>query len=289
MKITAHVPVQQYGFIEIEGDPTDLLEIERLYNQYAEKPVDFGGAPALITTQVLTSPFNDAVVLYDEANHVYFKDGYDMLSGSAFAERYTPKFNKDVILPLFAKKHGVDPLEISEMWDMKGEVGKAFGTALHKGLEFYGKHKKTIDATQGTFEIHPSIKGAVLEFFEGRELEKTPAQTTRLAETALYEPFIHFEGYCGFIDRLVIVDRAKKIAIIEDFKTDADLHKGKGKMLAPFESMKNEPLSRHQLQLSFYAHIMGMLGWVIPKLRIHHYTDTWNTIELDVLDLTEVL
>jgi hypothetical protein len=280
MKVVAHVPVQQYGFIEIEGDDNELDKIEALYNQYAEKPIDFGKQAPVESTQLitLTSPLCSGEVLFDEKNHVYYKDGHTLLSGSAFAERYTPKFNKDVILPKFAAKHGVEASEIAEMWDMKGKVATTFGTALHQALEFYGKHKKTIDATQGIFEIHPSVQTAVLEFFKGREKEQ-----------ALYEPFIFRETNCGFIDRLLIVDKEKKIAVIEDYKTNSDLHKGSGKMLTPFDKMKNEPLSTYQLQLSFYAHIMKKLGWTIPKLTIHHFTGTWQAIDLEVINLEGVL
>lgn len=276
MKFTFHVPTQQYGYLEIAGEEADLPEMEAKYNQYAESPVAFkSGQVASQSLKTLTS-LSGSTVQFDEANHVYYKDGKTLLSGSAFADRYTPKFNKDAILPKFAAKHGVEASEIAEMWTMKGDVAKNFGTSLHTALEFYGKHKKTIDATQGTFEVHPSLNEAVKSFFVSRE-----------NETALYEPFVHFGDYCGFIDRLVVT--GDKRGIIEDYKTNQDLHKGSGKMLAPYDKMPNEPLSTYQLQLSFYAHVMSKMGWTIEGLRIQHYKDKWETIELKVIDLGGVL
>jgi hypothetical protein len=283
-KITATIPVGQYANIipEIEVDGAFTYEQARdeamgrlteIWSQYGTVPLK--GAVASQSVINLTS-MSGTTVQFDPVNHVYYKDGKTLLSGSAFAERYTPKFNKDAILPKFAAKHGVEASEIAEMWTMKGDVAKNFGTALHTALEFYGKHKKTIDATQGTFEIHPAIHEAVKSFFVSRENEQ-----------ALYEPFIHFGEWCGSIDRLLITGDKK--GIIEDYKTNQDLHKGSGKMLAPFDKMKSEPLSTYQLQLSFYATIMQKNGWTIEGLRIHHYTDKWETIELKVLNIEGVL
>ena len=41
MKLVFHCPVQQYGFLEINGTEKDLPEMEKLYNLYAESPLSF--------------------------------------------------------------------------------------------------------------------------------------------------------------------------------------------------------------------------------------------------------
>ena len=44
MKVTLHIPVQQYGFIEIEDEVTDKEDMDLMlnrYNKYAEHQVDW--------------------------------------------------------------------------------------------------------------------------------------------------------------------------------------------------------------------------------------------------------
>lgn len=270
MKITAHIPTQQYGYIELSDLPDDPKVIEEMYNKYAEKPISLTHTEALQGTTddfVTITPFVGESFLYSDSKHEYLKDGKPMLSGSAFAHAYTKPFNKEMILPKFAAKHGVSEQEIEDMWTTKAQVSTTFGTAIHKALEFYGNHRQTIEKTQGTFEIHPVLMPIVKAFYDSQP------------EThAIHEVFINSGDKVGQIDRLVIT--APKTCIIEDWKTNGDLNKGTGKMLAPYSDLPDTPLSHYRLQLSFYKSILEENGWKVEAIRLHHFTGKWETIEL---------
>src|SRR5262249_1070679 len=74
----------------------------------------------------------------------------------------------------------------------------------------------------------------------------------------------------GQIDLLNIINENSRIAIINDYKTDANITKN---------------IAGHFNQLSHYAHILMAHGWQIPELIIWNYTDSWTQITSPVLPL----
>lgn len=277
IELGAVIPTVQYGNLqpkfEVEADTIEeglaIIEpqIQALWDKYSEKPLvsNVQASGATIDDFVSITPFVGEPFLYSDSRHEY-KDGKALLSGSSFAHQFTKPFNKDMILPKFATKHGVSEKEIEDMWKTKAEVSTTFGTAIHKALEFYGNHHQTITKTQGTFDIHPVLMPIVKSFFDAN-----PGH-------ALHEIFVRSGDRVGQIDRLVIT--APKTCIIEDWKTNGDLNKGTGKMLTPYESLPDTPLSHYRLQLSFYKKIMEENGWKVEGIRLHHFTGKWETISL---------
>lgn len=284
IELGAVIPTVQYGNLqpkfEMEVDEDGVREgmltlesnIQALWDKYGEKPLVTHGE-ALGSTQddfVTIVPFVGQSFLYSDSRHEYRTlDGKPMLSGSAFAEQFTKPFNKDLILPKFAKKHGVDEKEIEDMWRTKADVSTTFGTAIHKALEFYGNHHQTIAKTQGTFEIHPVLMPIVKAFYDSQP--KTHA---------IHEVFIEHNGKVGQIDRLVITATKGYTCWIEDWKTNGDMNKGSGKMLAPYEDLDDTAINHYRLQLSFYKQIMEGNGWTVEGLKLHHFTGTWETMEI---------
>lgn len=271
-KISAVIPVGQYAnlqpSIEVEADSFEEAEakvlpyIETLWQKYGEKPL-VSRSDGFVKKSGLGGEF-----LYNEAEHKYKTlDGKDMLSGSAFAKRYSRPFDMSGVSAKFAEKHGLEASEIVEMWDCKREVSTTFGIAVHKALEYYGKHAKTIKKTGGEFDIHPLIKQLVLDFYENR------------SANAMYEVFVTDGERVGQIDRLVITGDKK--CIVEDWKTNGSMSKGSGKMLAPYDDLKDTSLNHYRLQLSFYADILTKIGWTVEGLRLHHLTDKWETINIE--------
>lgn len=206
------------------------------------------------------SDIDGVIVNWDPLTHRY-DGGY--LSGSAFAHKFIKDFPADKISGAIAAKSGVPKDEILKMWATNAEASTSLGTAIHAALELYGKYKNTSVAIKGTHEsvIHknPLLKQAVELFYTGRE-----------QEDADYEAFVALSDkkLCGFIDRLLVVDRKRKIARVQDYKTNPDILKKKD-ILPPFTTIVDATeLGMYWLQLSFYAHILSQKGWTIEGLDI---------------------
>ena len=257
MKIKAHVPVQQYGFIEIEGTPEEEEVILEAYNRYAEQPVNWSNG-----NRKLLKAWVGGEVYYDEVAHKYTNEKGDIyLSGSVYAQLGEPEFDTKSITEKLGKKFKVPPQDIAQMWMMKADISNGLGTAIHAALELYGKFEKYTDVFDKEYHLHdhPVIKQAVLSFYKGRK------------EQAMYEALVvdHKRKYAGQIDRVV---KEKDVYYIEDFKTNGELKPAK--------------LATYWKQLSFYASIVEAAGLKVGGLRIHHWNGgDWKTYEHEVLEV----
>lgn len=255
MKFKFHVPTQQYGFLEIDGDVDELPEMEKFYNKYAETKINFRDTG----NRKLLKAWVGGEVYYDDVAHMYTNEqGDKYLSGSVYAQLGEPEFDTDSITAKMAK-NGVTPADIATMWMMKADISNGFGTAIHAALELYGKYQKYEGKLSKDYHLHdhPVIKKAVESFYKGRK------------ENALYEALVvdHKRKYAGQIDRVV---KEGDIYYIEDFKTNGELKPAK--------------LTNYWKQLSFYASIVEASGLKVGGLRIHHWNGgDWKTYESEVL------
>lgn len=249
IKLTAHIPTEQYGFMEVSGDLEDQSEVERLYNHYAENPINF--AP---TNRKLIKAFVGGEIYYDDLAHSYTNEAGEVyLSGSQYANQFKKPFDKYNIAKKMATKYGVQAQDIIDMWELKGDVSKGFGTAMHASLELYGKYSGLATALERDTAMHdhPIIKTAVKAFYDGREKEK-----------AEYEVMVidHKAKRAGQIDRLLITGDKK--CRVQDYKTNADITKD---------------LDVYWKQLGFYADILKADGWTVEGLDIFHWDGEWHT------------
>jgi len=303
--ITAVIPTGQYAniqpSIEVEAETFEeakamaLPHIEELSAAYAvegtaikARDTEGGSKVDLI---VMESQFGGKA-LFDPVAHVYTTmDGKKRLkNASSFVEeKVGHPFPKDMILPMMEKKHGIPKEDIAEMWQLKGDSSRHFGTALHAALEMYGKFEAeglTLGKEGANNALHtqPIIKKAVEEFFEMRRVPEEGLGS-------MYEVFVldEEEGLCGQIDKLLIVDIEKKICRVQDYKTNADLNKiknaSKKKLRAPFDDLENTPINEYWLQLSFYARILKSKGWTVEGLDIFNLTDKWETYSHEVIEI----
>ena len=264
MRILAHVPSQQYGFFEIEGDDSELPQIEKLYNQYAEKPIAFGGSETTSTDRKLLTAFVGGSIYFDKATHTYTNENGDVyLSGSTYAKQFEKPFDAQNIVIKMAAKSGVPADEILKMWEMKRDVSNGYGTALHLAMQLYGEFSKHSGVFNKEYHIHELsvFKDATESFY-----------ASRMQEQAEYEALVidHKREYAGQIDRLVYVpdttgEKTRRVWV-EDFKSNHDLPKDK--------------LENYWHQLSFYGSILEAGGFIVEGLRIHHWNGKeWTTYE----------
>lgn len=297
LSMTGVVPVYQYAnlqpTVEVEADTFEeardlaLSQMKTIWDSVSEggKKLEIGKGLSQ-STAVLSKKvcdFTGASLLMDEVAHTYQDEtGQRYLSGSTFANGYKAKFNAPAIAAKTAAKYGLTTEAVLSMWGTNAEASTSLGTAIHAGLELYGKYLPVSMKTKGTNEaaLHKNLvlRKIVEQFYEGRENEQ-----------AMYEAFAvdKDKKLCGFIDRLLIVDAEKKIVRVQDYKTNPDVNK-KETILDPFKGVvENSSLGAYWLQLSFYAYILTKAGYTVEGLDIMNYDGTkWVTYQHDVVDIS---
>jgi len=273
-KIEATIPSTQYGNIRPTFEVTELNqqdevieELSKLWNRFGDKPMQdrsLGGET--ITT------FTGEKVIWNESTHTYTDmAGKVLLSGSKYASQHSPAFPKDIILPKTAAKWGVAEELISDMWDIKGSASLDLGNAVHKALEMYhlyhvdGAHIQEVTKADANYALpkQPYLKRLVLDFVE------------KFGDTAMSEVVVSDveNGMAGTIDRLLIVDEAKKVCRVQDYKSNTEIKKPK--------------MLEYQKQLSYYSHILINHGWEVQGMDLFYLDEDelWLKEELEVLEL----
>lgn len=304
--MTATIPTGQYANIQpqIEGigktfeeaQADAIKKIESMYSA-VNSPVKFETsmaaaeqAPNKNVHYEYSVLDNNVKVAFDENSHTYEKG---WLSGSAFAHMYAEDFDSESHANRMAKGD-TDANTILDMWKLNAEVSTSFGTSLHNGLELRGKYAKASKDIKGTLEAclnkNPIIRELVVEFYDNFG-----------DDDSFYEPFVANEEYkiCGFIDKLKVIDREKKIVRVQDYKTNANILKDK-KALPPFKGVvSDDALGNYWLQLSFYAFILEEAGYIVEGLDIYwpdlrefldrddEYVTCWKHFESDVIPIKE--
>lgn len=314
LTIEATIPTVQYGnikpTIQLEGDNFEELRdlglerIKKISDMTAGEGYTFEvrGLGTKRTVNVplkalktLTSPITGTSIAYDEDAHKYIgNDGQNYLSGSKFPEKFYAPFDKQMIIDAIIKKYPTaSGPEIEAMWKLNNEASTGYGTAIHAALENYDKNRNLGEVIRGenpnkALSKNPFIKQLVEWFHEGRAKEEV-----------LTEVFVSNDEFrvCGFVDRIKIVDREKKILRIQDYKTDGNIHQKEYQVKgSPFKGkIDNTLLGKHWLQLSFYAWICQKAGWTVEGLDIFWLNpeklckaeNPWETFSHDVIDVTE--
>ncbi|WNO25789.1 Cas4 exonuclease [Gordonia phage Goib] len=301
VKVTmgATIPVVQYGNLqptfEVEGDTLDVAldaaveAMARVWNRVSDKPLRLrveDEAPGGVSVVVdLVCWASGLVVKFDPVAHVY-GDG-TWLSGSTFADKFTSEFaGEHVAKQMVAKStEAVEAVDVLDMWAKNAEASSTFGSAVHAALELRGKFGWVSRAVKGgslesALTKNPTLLPIVEKFYDGRE-----------GERAAYEAFVADpeKKHCGQVDRLRIMEERNHVRV-EDFKTNTDLKK-KVTVREPFRDViERTKLGLYWLQLSFYARILAVHGFVVEGLTVHHWNGSeWDEYTHDVIDISEVI
>lgn len=265
--VTAVIPTQTYANIqpsitvEVDDDIEEakalaMSHIVGISQEYAEEGKALKGGGVAGSTKKVECLAGGSIN-YDEVNHIYTNDkGEVYLSGSQFAKQFSKEFDIEAVAKKMADKTGVPVQDIVDIWKLKGNASASFGTAIHEALEMYGKYMETCKKLDKEYHMSaiPMVKAIVDDFFKGREKEK-----------ALYEVMVvdHDRKWAGQVDRLLLVDEAKKICRVQDYKTNGDL--------------KPDKLEEYWYQLSFYGSILQAHGWTVEGLDVFHWSSGWTT------------
>lgn len=280
---------------EVEADtPEDALDflagIARQVgaDKWADSVAPKKQAPTGDVKLVTKKSIDGTEVLFDPVNHTYTDpDGkVKYMGGSTFASLVATKFDSQSVAQKVAKD-GLTADQVLNLWGMRNKVSCDFGESIHKALETYQKFHSYAAILGGEEKILPNspyLQDVVRNFF-------TPE---RKEEQAMSEVFVanHKYGLCGFIDRLVFLDKDTRTVEVQDFKSN-DLSKKVTFIPQIREAYKDAPknkLGEYMFQLSFYAFILKDMGYNVKSCRIFNLDDTeWKEEEFKPLDITDAL
>ena len=202
---------------------------------------------------------------FDPVEHEYTLDGRRLMPVSTWIATFTPEFPVEIVSKMVAKKEGLSQQMILDKWEMKKELAIDKGNWVHKSCEYYLKHDQ--------------------------EWENEPVKAFKKHETKneyLSEVIVHDDNFAGTIDLIELLGDKK--VILHDFKTNEDLGKKHGKMLAPLKHMDNTPLNKYTLQLNKYKELLeGMKGVEVVGMNIWWYNEgEFEIMPVEELDLSSL-
>lgn len=301
MKIGAVIPVQKYGNIqpEIEISSEDRGEdlmgvgmdiIKSLFLKYSE----IGGIEEnnfILSVGILKKSFNEEGVgiEFEPIAHTYTYGEKKLVGATDYIKKFFKPFDVDAISSILETKWGVPQQTIRDMWASNGSLASDFGNVVHASLENYEKFRESGEIItsqkkdqEGNYCLpkHPILRSIVEGYIEITKDSKGKIVTEALVSNIK-------EGVCGQIDRLVILDKEKKICRVEDYKVniDSEVKDSKNKVLTPFEDLPSTKLSKYQVQMSVYANMLQASGWTVEGLGVYVYEENWKFFELPVLSV----
>ncbi len=235
---------------------------------------------------MLKKSFNEDVsVAFNEYNHSYFYNDKKLDNATTFIARFYKKFDAENISAASAKAWGVDQKELQELWKSNAKLSGEFGTAIHRAIEHYDKFsslgQKVQDKKSLPFNYalpkHPVLLSVIKGFIEINKTEGEIVSEVMITDVK--------QGYCGTADRILILDKEKKICRIQDWKVNVNSEEIDSNMkpLPPFDGLPANKITKYQLQMSFYANMLETSGWTVEGLDVFVFEDGWKSFQLSVL------
>jgi hypothetical protein len=297
LSVKATIATGQYQNIqpEIELSGIDSVDkatdvamshIKEMFSKYSEK----GSLKENeITISGTKRSFNEDIELqFDPIAHTYHYEGRKLISASEETKKYYKEFDSSAISSVSGKAWGVDSSELEKCWASNGDLTSQLGNVIHKSLEHYAKfqaigqvisEKKGLDYNY-VIPKHPVLKKIIEDYIK---IDKdTVGEIIPEALITNVE-----KGYCGHSDRIIILDKAKKICNVGDFKININSEEMSKDMKAkaPFSELPANKLTKYQIQMSIYANMLQASGWSVNKLIVDVYEDEWKRYELSVLKI----
>lgn len=230
----------------------------------------------------------DVIVGFEPIEHRYTYENKPVDGVTTYLHKFYTDFDLELIAKSCSKHWDLDPQIIVDLWESNKKVSQLFGTAIHNAIEHYEIWKNTGNYISGKKEVdenyalpnHPLLKQIILDFIEINPIKSGEVVT---------EALITWIGgnLCGQADRIVILDKEKKICRVGDYKINIEPEK-KDKNLKPKEPFNNLPpnkITKYQLQMSLYANMLEKSGWTVEGLDVYIYEDKWTYYSLPVLQV----
>lgn len=186
----------------------------------------------------------DAMLLFDEEQHIYTFNGQQLKSVTTLVEDCFPKFDADYWAERKAPSLGITPQQLKQMWEEKAQRARELGTSMHDKIE---KHYMGIESPgDETFDMF-------LQFT--KEYTLHPYRTE-------WRIFYEEYGIAGTLDFLEFHDnkftiydwkRSEKLIVNGCVERENRYHKT---ALEPISHISDTTYCHYALQVSFYRYIL---------------------------------
>jgi len=224
--------------------------------------------------------FNEDIEIdFNEKYHTYKHNGTQLTCFSTWVKQYYKPFDSNLIAGIMSKKHDVPKEDILGMWKSNGILSANLGNLVEEAVQHYELHAHTgwELGEDKAMPKHPILNKVIKKYLalEFSDCEKIPQALITDVSTKK----------AGTADILLVVDWDKKICRLADYKAniEADKIDSNMKPLAPFAHLPANKLTKYQIQMSFYAHLLEKHGWTVEGLDALVYEDTWKVYPLEVL------
>lgn len=236
---------------------------------------------------IIKKSFNEdnVEVYFEEIGHTYDYKGRKLTGITTFIKKFYKEFKVDMVAKSCAKSWGVQPQAVIDLWANNGKISSLFGTAIHNAIEYYELHKKLgrriseakEDEDNYALPKHPILKKIIQDFIAINPIQGAVYPEALITDTEL--------GICGQADRVVVLDKEKKICRIGDYKIniESEVNKSDLKLPEPFSYLPPNKITKYQLQMSVYANMLEKSGWTVEGLDVYVLEDGWKYYSLPVL------
>ena len=224
--------------------------------------------------------FNEDIDIdFNEKYHTYKHNGVQLTCFSTWVKQYYKPFPASIVATIMSKKHDVPKEDILGMWKSNGLLSANLGNLVEEAVQYYEEYESLGDdlGNNNAMPKHPMLKKIVTEYFDLVRDDGEVIHQALITDVSTKK--------AGTADKLIVLDWDKKLCRLQDFKANIEAEKIDSKMkpLAPFSHLPANKLTKYQIQMSFYAHLLEKHGWTVEGLDALVYEDTWKVYPLEVL------
>jgi len=189
-------------------------------------------------------------IVFHEDEHKYTYNGYECKSVTTLLKDYKHIFDDVLIAGKYAKKHGMELIDVLKNWDQIREKSGTIGTEVHKYAEMKFLQKAYIPHW---YEYDPPMQllTYVDNFYQDTKNKLIPVKLEFVIGS-------FDKRLCGMIDKLFWNVKAKELQIW-DYKTSKKIETSspfKNKMRNGLQHLDDCEYNTYSLQLGIYKKII---------------------------------
>lgn len=189
-------------------------------------------------------------IVFHEDEHKYTYNGYECRSVTTLLKDYKHIFDDVLIAGKYAKKHGMELMEVLKNWEQIRERSGTIGTEVHRYAEMKFLQKAYVPHW-GNYEVPEQLLTYVDNFYHDTKNKLIPIKLEFVIGS--------FEKrLCGMIDKLFWNVKAKELQIW-DYKTSKKIETSsafKNKMQKGLKHLDDCEYNTYSLQLGIYKKII---------------------------------
>ena len=189
-------------------------------------------------------------IVFHEDEHKYTYNGYECRSVTTLLKDYKHIFDDVLIAGKYAKKHGMELMEVLKNWDQIREKSGTIGTEVHKYAEMKFLQKAYMPHW-GNYDVPEQLLTYVDNFYHDTKDKLIPIKLEFVIG--------NFEKrLCGMIDKLFWNIKAQELQIW-DYKTSKKIETSspfKNKMRNGLQHLDDCEYNTYSLQLAIYKKII---------------------------------